>query len=198
MTHAASEALLTADDFDRLPEPASGGRRELVGGHVVEMTTVSPEHGELQVAIASRLDAFAGQHSLGKVFVEVGYRLALGARGMADVRAPDVSFVPLAQLPPRSEQRSGSFRFAPALAVEVVSPDDLDADVARKVEDYLQAGTVRVWVVRPDTLTVTVHRPLGVAHVFHSADALSSDDAGFVTTGFHLPVSELFDDPFSD
>lgn len=193
MATRATEVLMTADEFDRLPQPPEGGKLELVDGEVIQMMTVSPEHGELQVSISTQLDAFARQHRLGKVYVETGFRLGRG-RGMTDVRGPDVSFVRAEKLPPRAERRSGSFRFAPDLAVEVISPEDLDTDVAKKVEDYLAAGTARVWVVRPDTQTITVHRPAGEAHVYHQADTLGSDDASFDAAGFELNVGGLFDD----
>ena len=191
-THTA-EALMTADEFDSLPQPPEGGKLELVDGKVIQMMTVSPEHGELQGNILFALKAFVREHRLGVVFVETGFRLNRG-RGMADVRGPDVSFVRAKKLPPRPLRRAGSFHFPPDLAVEVTSPEDLDMDVARKVEDYLAAGTLRVWVVRPDTETITVHRASGDAHVYHAADVLVSDDAGFEATGFELAVGGLFDD----
>lgn len=193
MATRAAAVLITPDDFDRLPQPPRGGKLELVDGQVTQMMTVSPEHGELQGEIFSALKSFVREKRLGAVFVETGFRLGRG-RGMADVRGPDVSFVRADKLPPRDQRRSGSFHFAPDLAVEVISPDDLDTDVAKKVEDYLAAGTARVWVVRPDTRTVTVHRPGGEAHVYHETDTVRTDDAGFDAAGFELSVGGLFDD----
>lgn len=193
MATPVSERLLTADEFDHLPQPPEGGKLELVDGKVIQMTTVSPEHGELQGDIYLALKLFVRERGLGAVFVETGFRLGTGARGMADVRGPDVSFVSRAKLPPRDQRRFGSFHFAPDLAEEVISPDDLDADVAKKVEDYLAAGSARVWVVRPDTQTITVHRPAGLAHVYHAPESLGSDDAGFEADGFTLSLAELFD-----
>ena len=81
---------------------------------------------------------------------------------------------------------------APTLAVEVVSPNDRDVDVAEKVAEYLAAGGERVWVVRPKQHTVTVHRPNGDAHTYGVADALGSDDAGFSVAGFSVSVADLF------
>ena len=80
----------------------------------------------------------------------------------------------------------------PALAIEIMSPDDRESDVAEKVEEYFDAGSQRVWIVRPRNKTVTVHRPGGDAHTFTSRDALSSADAGFTTDGFALSLEELF------
>lgn len=80
----------------------------------------------------------------------------------------------------------------PDFAIEVTSPDDTDRDIQDKVLQYLTAGTPRVWVVRPETLTVTVYRQGGDAHVFRAGDTLTSDDAGFPVDGFTLGVEAIF------
>jgi Uma2 family endonuclease len=80
----------------------------------------------------------------------------------------------------------------PALAIEVVSPKDRDAEVQEKVLEYLSAGAERVWVVRPSTKTVTMHRPDGTARTLGIDATLTSDDAAFGVDGFALPVAGLF------
>jgi len=74
----------------------------------------------------------------------------------------------------------------PDLAVEVVSPEDRDSAVSAKVQQYLSAGTGRVWVVRPATQTVTVHRPDGSARTYEMGATLTSEEAGFAVAGFTL------------
>lgn len=60
------------------------------------------------------------------------------------------------------------------------------------MNEYLAAGTRRVWLVRPRLRTVTVHRPNGDAHTYQLGDTLTSDDAGFDVAGFALPLSDIF------
>ena len=75
--------------------------------------------------------------------METGYTLRTGPD---TVRGPDVSFV----FHPRIEGRGSGFPSgAPDIAVEVVSPSDTAPEMARRVADYLAAGTQRVWVVYP-------------------------------------------------
>jgi Uma2 family endonuclease len=183
-----SEELLTADEFFVLPSPREGGKMELVRGKVVTMPPVGEGHGRLAVRVSVLLERFADENALGPVLVEAGFLIA---RDPDLVRAPDVSFVAAHRLE-RDRDRSRYIDGPPTLAVEIVSPWDLDTDVAAKVAEYLAAGTDRVWVVRPRPRTVTVHRPAGDSHAYGLGDTLTSDDAGFAVPGFSLALSDLF------
>jgi Uma2 family endonuclease len=69
-----------------------------------------------------------------------------------DVFVPDVSLVRLGRY---SEERI--FRGAPDLAVEVVSPSDTVTRLKAKVDTYLQGGSNTVWVVFPESCSVTIY-----------------------------------------
>ena len=77
---------------------------------------------------------------------------------------------------------------APDLAIEIVSPYDRAAEVARTVQGYLRAGTRAVWVVHPDTRSIVVHGPDGLARLHGPDDAIDGSD---VLPGFSAPVAEL-------
>jgi Uma2 family endonuclease len=79
---------------------------------------------------------------------------------------------------------------APDLAVEVVSPSDRDARVTQNAITYLDAGTRLVWVVEPDSQTVTVYTPDLTARILRAEDTL---DGGDVLPGFTLKVAEIFE-----
>ena len=81
------------------------------------------------------------------------------------------------------------FHGAPDLAVEVISPSDRASEVIAKAQDWLQSGCVAVWVIDPETKTVTVysHRP---QTLFLSVeDALVCEE---LLPGFRLPISQVF------
>ena len=94
-------------------------------------------------------------------------------------------------LQPRVEGRGSGFPVgAPDIAVEVVTPSDTAAEVARKVAEYLSAGSQRVWVVYPEGHRVLIHRSDG--------SVLSYTDNGVITDeellpGFSLSLSEIFE-----
>ena len=172
----------------RLPEPPEGGKMELVHGEVVTMAPAGGDHGRKASRLSAKLLSFIERHALGDIGVEVGYLLK---RNPDLVRAPDVSFTVASRL--QEGRFPDSFvEGPPTLAVEVVSPKDHDDDVATKVEEYLAAGTERVWVVRPKVQTITVHRPGGDAHTYRRGDTLGSDDASFPVEGFALSVDAVF------
>jgi Uma2 family endonuclease len=180
--------VMTAAQFAELPDPVHGGKMELVRGRVVIMAPVGPDHGEKTIRGGRRLDEFAELHGLGVVRTETGYWLSAAPD---NVRAPDISFVSKERL---AQERvvDGFVAQAPDLAVEVTSPNDRESDIAEKVELYLASGVRRVWVLRPDRRTVTVHRPGGDSHTYAVGDSLLSDDATFSVEGFELPLATLF------
>ena len=178
---------MTAAQFAALADPIHGGKMELVRGRVVIMAPVGPDHGERTIRGGWRLAEFAERQKLGIVRTETGYWLSAGPD---DVRAPDLSFVSKAT----EKVVDGFVAQAPDLAVEVTSPNDRESEIAEKVELYLASGVKRVWVLRPDRKTVTVHRPGGDSHTFAVGDSLTSDDATFSVDGFDLPLATLFAD----
>jgi Uma2 family endonuclease len=150
------------------------------------MTPVGEQHGRRAIRLGGALDEFVEAHDLGYVGVEIGFRVR---RDPDTVLAPDVVFV--AQDPGRPET-STFIDGPPTLAVEIMSPDDRELEVSAKVRRYLDAGTNRVWIVRPGERTITVHRPGGDAHTFTIDDTLTSADAGFAVDGFDFPLREAF------
>jgi len=179
------DKLMTAEELLRLPAPGTGERYELVKGVLVTMSPPGVVHGSFASRLASRLRPFADSHALGEVLVETGFRLE---RDPDTVLAPDVSFV-FADRIPSAGLPEGYFPGAPDLAVEIVSPGDLDEEVQAKVDAYLQAGSKLVWVLRPKRRTVTVHHPDGTARSLGVTAALSGEE---VLPDFALPLRELF------
>jgi Uma2 family endonuclease len=77
---------------------------------------------------------------------------------------------------------------APELAVEVLSPSDKTTDIAEMIEEYLACGRLQVWIIDPDTNTVTVHRAESEPVMFSRSQTLTGDPE---LPGFACPVSEL-------
>jgi Uma2 family endonuclease len=185
---ATAQKLYTAEEFFLLPRARDGGKSELVQGRVCVAPPVGEEHGERALDIGSELRHFVKRHQLGVVVVETGFQLATSPD---TVRAPDVAFIASTGLRP-GRDRKDFIAGPPTLAVEVVSPTDREPEIARKVSDYLDSGAARVWVVRPDRATITVHRSGRDARTLAADGTLTSDDAGFEAPGFTLSLSQLF------
>jgi Uma2 family endonuclease len=154
------QALVSIDEFWRLPRRFP--RVELVAGQIVEMIPPGTEHG----LVVSRLDRILGpqieERGLGMVLVETGY--ILGDKPPF-VRSPDVSIVLRNRIPePRPTK---FFPGPPDVAVEVLSPEDRQSEVAAKVAEYLRSGVQTVWVVDPGARTLTVHGHDGAVRYAH-------------------------------
>ena len=104
------------------------------------------------------------------------------------VRAPDAAFVSKERLPP-GEAQAGFLEMAPDLAVEVISPSDTASYVQAKVEQWLAAGTRLVWVIYPDSRSVTVYHSTGEGEVLSTDDTL---DGAPVFEDLSVPVQDLF------
>jgi len=83
----------------------------------------------------------------------------------------------------------GHIRIAPDLAVEVVSPTDIQYDVDRKVAEYLEVGVKLVWVINPDTRVVLIYRGDGSISGVREGGELDGESA---VPGFRCRVADLF------
>ena len=177
---------VTAEDLFLITHDGAGKRYELVEGELREMPPAGGYHGNVAFTIASIIGAHIRGKDLGVGFTaETGF---VTRRAPDSVRAPDVAFVSKERL---AEGRApdGFVQTAPDLAVEVVSPSDSAPAVYAKVEEYFAAGARLVWVVYPDTRSITVHRSPGESETLHEGDTLDGEP---VFEDFHAPVSDLF------
>jgi Uma2 family endonuclease len=166
MTLAAPKPVYTPDDLLRL-----GGDKlyELVDGNLVEKQ-VGARECWVATQIAHRLEAASGGRGL--VFVEVTVEAFGGRR--STVRRPDVCYVRPGRLPDDAPPE-GHLPLIPDLCVEVISPSDRAYDVDEKVEQYLEAGAVAVWIVNPDVRNVKVYRADGSVAKFDEDDTLTGE-----------------------
>jgi Uma2 family endonuclease len=170
---------------DQLLRASDLGRCELVRGELIMMSPGGYLHAQIAGRIFARLVDFADRHGLGEVTsTEAGFKIA---QDPDTVRAPDVAFlcserVPTAPMP-------GFYPGAPDLAVEVVSPTDRASEVLAKVQDWLAAGCRAVWVVDPETRTVTVYRTRSDIVVLAAGETLTGGD---LLPGFAIPLAEIF------
>jgi len=158
---------VTVDEFARLPD--DDFRYELVAGVVHRMSPVGARHGVVTLRLGAALTAWAERHRTGAVM-------------------PDLSFVRRERIP-ASGLPASFWRGAPDFAVEVLSLDDRQAEVAAKVREYLSHGVTLVWVIDPSARTVTVHRPAAPPEMLTGDRVL---DGGNVLAGFEIPAGRLF------
>jgi Uma2 family endonuclease len=178
-------ALLTSEQYLALPDEFDQhGNRikdELIGGEIVKMPPASHRHDRIK----NRIKRLFDRHLDRNPQLDMESLVEMGAEvSKRDVFVPDVSLVKLDRCPVKERV----FRGGPDLAIEVVSPSDTNKRLKDKVETYLQGGSSTVWVVFPESRTVTIYTGGTVREL--KGDQTIEDP---VFPGFSLPISALFE-----
>src|SRR5258708_1775865 len=158
---------------------------ELTNGELVERQPIGAEASWVQRKLCHLLFEFCEERNAGGfVFVETGFTCF--PEDPNRVLKPDVSFV-------RSGRSKvipkGYISIAPDLALKVVSPTDLYYDVECRIQEYLQAGVQRVWVVSPNLRFLRIHRPDWTISQLREGNELTGED---ILPGFRCSVGSLF------
>lgn len=181
----ATTRKLTAEEYQRLPDPTDGTRLELVRGEVVKVPRPNWEHGEIAGNVYTEIKLFLRRNPVGRVSVEGGVKIE---QDPDTVRGPDVSFMGKDRMP-LGERMNRFADQTPDLCVEVVSPSNTRRELNGKIKEYFFNGAKLVWVVDPDERSVAVFREPLEGRVLKEEATL---DGGDVLPGFSCKVADLF------
>jgi Uma2 family endonuclease len=176
----------TATEEDVLEAEARTGRLcELVDGTLVEKAMGYYE-SRLAVVLIAFLEAYRVEQDLG---------IVLGADGLVrmepgQVRLPDVCFFAWEKFPNRLLPRGAILDRRPDLAVEILSPSNTRAEMARKRREYFAGGARLVWEVNPEARRVRVYT---APDTFTEVGEEGSLDGGPVLPGLVLSVRRWFE-----
>jgi len=178
-----SGTRMTEDEFMRLPKDGfkEFHKFELVDGRLKEVPTRS-SHDQISFRLLMRLGPFMlGQGGVSTG--QAGFRM-----GDGNIRVPDISFTRKARLPGgRVPDAFGDV--APDLCVEMISPSEERADMARKVREHFEAGAEQVWHIFPEQQRVVVFTSPTETRTLNADDTLTARD---ILPGFSCLVGDLF------
>jgi Uma2 family endonuclease len=144
------------------------------------------EHGWVCANLVHQVGMFLDQHPIARIFAPgTGFQLR---EDPPLLRIPDVAIVRNEHLP-KDGLPIGYYNGAPDVAVIVVSPSDKFDEIAANVHDYFEAGSRRVWIVRPRVKMVTIHRSEQDVQIIAATQALNGAD---VLPGLDIPLSKIF------
>ena len=181
---ATTEKLLTAEEFERLPD--DGKRYELIDGELREMPPTAHWHGEVESNIVIRLGGYVQAHGFGSV--SCGEILYIVHRNPDRVRAADIAFIRQHRVPPL-EARQHIMEVIPDLVIEILSKHDTVEEISGRIDDWLNAGVQVLWVVDPFRRTVTIYQPGRDPTLLGEHGILEADP---VVPDFRCPVAEIF------
>jgi Uma2 family endonuclease len=165
--------------------PETRPETEWVRGRALQKVSPTYDHARLQGLLFAALDAWANGWR-GRVATEWRFRVA-PPRAIVRPLVPDVAYLSYADLAADAPREAVQTPLgAPTVAVEILSPDDREPDVADKIATYLAAGTSAVFVVDPSDATITVHD--GTARVWRTNETLTHP----ALPGFVLDLGALF------
>jgi Uma2 family endonuclease len=177
---------LSFEDFQRLQLQTDTVRYELDEGELILTPSPTPRHNLVSFKLRRALSSFVHQHSLGTVTSEVDFRLAPNV-----VRKPDVAFIATPQMTHFDLDQS-PIEAPPSLAIEIISASNLAQDTAKKVRQYLDAGSQAVWLVYPALRLIEIHSRAGKQDV--TEPSLLVEQQMFAGQKFSLSLTALFDE----
>lgn len=175
-----SPKIISLQDF--LASSESHESYELIDGEVIPKMPPQRFHSKTQRALLHYLENWG--ESRGEVGIE--WSVTLQRQGRDWVPIPDLLFVHRDRLP----QVLGDepCPIPPDLAIEIISPGQSFGRIAEKATDYLAAGVLRVWVVDPQSQSITVFAP-NTLPVTYRGDRILTDG---LFPEFSLTARSLF------
>jgi Uma2 family endonuclease len=168
------------DEFVNLPQNADK-LFEYIRGEIFEVPSY-PYSSKIPSRISGYLFMYLNENDIGHLTGEAGGYMVSGER-----YAPDVSFTSY-ETQANEVARRGYNPIPPDLAVEVMSPTDIDKMLRVKIANYQAAGTI-VWLTNPDKENVEVYE-IGKPIKFVGRDGRLS--AQNLLPDFELKVDNIF------
>ena len=179
---AITQRRLTLTEFLALPEEEPA--LEYWDGRVTKKVPPDRTHARLQSKLAELVNRFAEPRELAMAFTEL--RAVFG--GAASI--PDVSVYRWERVPFAADgELEGGFGDPPAIAVEIVSPDQSVTGLLEKCLGFVAHGTEIALLIDPRDRAILDIRPDGHVRILRGADRL---DLSTVLPDFELTVDDVF------
>ncbi len=105
-------------------------------------------------------------------------------------RMPDVAFVSTKKIPKKGEPMK-KWNFAPDIAIEVISPNDVYDKIFDKLNDYFKAGVKQVWLVEPRFERIRIYKSPEESTTLQKQDELTCEE---ILPDFKLLLTDIFID----
>lgn len=202
----AQRERVSVAEFMALPD--DGNRHELVRGEIRVMPPPKGEHGFVETAMTEAIGRYlydraislgwelrqgigARNRLVGRVGGELGLRFAV-PDDPSMIRGADGVYIPPQQLAAVPWDGREYLPAVLALVIEVISASDRADQVNEKVQDYLDGGARRVWLVYPEQRRVHIHDAHAPTRVVRGESSLTDDE---LLPGFVLPLNLVFAEP---
>ncbi|WP_072620913.1 Uma2 family endonuclease [Spirulina major] len=147
-----SEKNLTLAEFLQLPETQPA--QEYINGTIFQKPMPQGEHSAIQTELATAINLALKPEKIARAFTEL--------RCVFDNRAlvPDISVYRWTNIPRTNQGRiANQFDVPPDWVIEILSPQQSQTQVTKKILYCLQNVTVMGWLINPEVEEVWVFTP---------------------------------------
>lgn len=180
----APAQTVSLSEFLALPEtqPAS----EYIDGYIVQKPMPQGKHSTIQRDLTMAVEMVLKPQKRGRVFPEL--RCTFGGRSIV----PDIAIFTWERIP-RDEDGSiaNQFSLAPDWIVEILSPDQSQTKITKKILFCLQHGTQLGWLIDPAEQTVFVYASEHALQVFDIEAPNTLLPVPHFATNVHLTVQDI-------
>lgn len=173
---------LSLEQFLRLPQIEESPAWEFLHGEAIQKPMPGGKHSRLQFRLAGAINAAGSSY---EAFPEL--RCTFGGRSIV----PDLAVIRCDRIPvdENGDIISTGIEFAPAWLIEILSPDQSQMKVTRKILHSLRHGSQMGWLVDPIERVVLAYRP------DHLPDELLGDALlpSLADVELELSVEAMFD-----
>lgn len=155
---------LTLTEFLKLPEtePAS----EFINGEIIQKPMPKGKHSIIQGELVSIINIVLKPQKIARAFPEL--RCTFVEKSIV----PDVSVFTWERIPrDRNGEVSNIFTIAPNWVIEILSPEQSQTKVTKKILQCLKDGTQMGWLIDPEEQTVFVYLANQQPEVFDQVEA---------------------------
>lgn len=174
---------LTLEEFLKLPEtkPAS----EYIDSEIIQKPMPQGKHSIIQAEFVTTVNAVVKPQKIACAFPEL--RCTFSGRSIV----PDVSIFAWERIPmDENGDVANVFTSAPDWAIEILSPEQSQTKVVKKILHCLKNGTSMVWLVDPDDRSVIAYPPGKQPELFDEEQQQLPVPS--LVSGYQLTVGQLF------
>ncbi|HLP87313.1 MAG TPA: Uma2 family endonuclease [Nostocaceae cyanobacterium] len=175
--------VISLEEFLKLPEtkPAS----EYIDYQIIEKHIPQGEHSTIQGELIIAVNAIVKPNKIARAFPEL--RCTFGGKSIV----PDVTVFKQERIPRKENGGIANvFLISPDWVIEILSPEQSQTKVTKKILHCLQYGTEMGWLIDPDEKTVLVFRPQQQTEIFDQPEQLLPVPE--FANGLKLTVGNLF------
>ncbi|MEA5498979.1 Uma2 family endonuclease [Limnoraphis robusta] len=150
---------ITLDEFLQLEEtePAS----EYIDGEIIQKPMPQGEHSTIQGELIIAINAAVKPTKIARAFPEL--RCTFGEKSIV----PDVAVFTWQRIPRKENGGvANKFLLAPDWIIEILSPDQSQTKVTKKILNCFKFDTQMGWLIDPEEKTIFVYLPTAAPAVF--------------------------------